>query len=142
MFEQKIEMIRHIMGDVFFGIDVIVGFPGESEEDFIQTYNFIKDSVRPAFIHLFPYSVRPNTPAAAMPDQVKEIIKTRRLEALNELSSQLHESYCNRFAGTKQLVLFESTQKGGMMFGYTGNYIRVERPFDKKSIGKIVEVIL
>jgi threonylcarbamoyladenosine tRNA methylthiotransferase MtaB len=142
MFAQKIEMIRQIMGDVFFGIDVIVGFPGETDDDFETTYNFIKNHIKPAFIHVFPYSARQNTPAAEMPDQVKDIIKTRRVEALTELCVQLHENYCSRFAGTKQLVLFESTQKGGMMFGYTGNYIRVERPYDKRLIGNIVEIII
>ncbi len=142
MFYDKISMIRDIMGDVFFGIDVIVGFPGESDEDFEATYNFLKNKVKPAFIHVFPYSRRADTDAAVMPDQVQESIKTRRVEALTALSEELHNEYCNRYKGTTQQVLFESTQKGGMMYGYTGNYIKVESKYDKSLIGKISEVIL
>ncbi len=139
MFAEKIEMVRRIMGDVFFGIDVIVGFPGETDEEFQNCYNFLKNTVKPAFIHVFPYSRRANTPAAEMPNQVHEATKTARVEALTSLSNQLHEEYVSRHKGTVQQVLFESTQKGGMMYGYTGNYIRVERPYDKKKIGEICE---
>lgn len=142
MFYDKISMIREIMGDVFFGIDVIVGFPGETDEDFEATYNFLKDKVKPAFIHVFPYSRRADTDAAIMADQVQESIKSRRVEALTELSDRLHKEYCSRYEETTQQVLFESTQKGGMMYGYTGNYIKVERKYDKSLIGKITEVTL
>ena len=142
MFYDKISMIRNIMGDVFFGIDVIVGFPGETDEDFTATYNFLKEKVKPAFIHVFPYSRRSNTDAAVMPDQVQESVKSRRVEELTNLSTQLHEEYCSRYSGTSQQVLFESTQKGGMMYGYTGNYIKVERPYNKELIGKVTEVLL
>lgn len=142
MFAQKIEMIRRIMGDVFFGIDVIVGFPGEGEEEFRECYNFLKDIIKPAFIHVFPYSRRANTPAAQMPNQVQESIKSSRVEALSQLCEELHKEYEQRYKGTKQQVLFESTQKGGMMYGYTGNYIKIERPYDKSKIGKIVEEVI
>ena len=137
MFAEKIEMVRRIMGDVFFGIDVIVGFPGETDEEFQNCYNFLKNTIKPAFIHVFPYSRRANTPAAEMPDQVHEATKTARVEALTSLSEELHNAYIERHRGTVQEVLFESTQKGGMMYGYTGNYIRVERPYDKNKIGQI-----
>lgn len=137
MFAEKIEMVRRIMGDVFFGIDVIVGFPGETDEEFQNCYNFLKDTIKPAFIHVFPYSRRANTPAAEMPNQVHEATKTTRVEALTTLSEELHNAYIERHKGTVQEVLFESTQKGGMMYGYTGNYIRVERPYDKNKIGQI-----
>lgn len=142
MFAQKIEMIRNIMGDVFFGIDVIVGFPGETDQEFEHTYKFLQDVIKPAFIHVFPYSRRPNTPAAEMPEQVHEATKTARVEALTTLSDTLHDAYAARFKGTQQHVLFESTQKGGMMYGYTGNYIKVERPYDKTLIGNIVTITL
>ena len=142
MFAEKIAMVRRIMGDVFFGIDVIVGFPGETDEEFNNCYNFLKDTIKPAFIHVFPYSRRANTPAAQMPNQVHEATKTARVEALTTLSNQLHEEYVARHKGTLQQVLFESTQKGGMMYGYTGNYIRVERPYDKNKIGKIIDEII
>jgi MiaB-like tRNA modifying enzyme len=142
MFAEKIEMIRRIMGDVFFGIDVIVGFPGESDEEFDKTYNFLKNIIKPAFIHVFPYSKRENTPAALMPNQVDESVKHSRVEALTQLSDMLNNEYVSRFKGTQQDVLFESTQKGGKMYGYTGNYIRVERPYIMENIGKIISVII
>ena len=146
-FARKIEYIRQkseVPGGpkVFFGIDVIVGFPGETDDEFEKCYNFLKDTIKPAFIHVFPYSRRANTPAAEMPNQVHEATKTARVEALTKLSDQLHEEYIARHKNTTQWVLFESTQKGGMMYGYTGNYIRVERPYDKSKIGNICEEII
>lgn len=130
------------MGDVFFGIDVIVGFPGETDEEFQKCYDFLKDTIKPAFIHVFPYSRRANTPAAQMPGQVQESVKSARVEALSKLCDQLHSEYEQRYKGTTQQVLFESTQKGGMMYGYTGNYIKIERPYDKSKIGQIVEEVI
>ncbi len=125
---------------VFFGIDVIVGFPGETEELFEQTYSFLKDRIRPAFIHIFPYSRRAGTPAAARKDQVQDRIKTERVERLEALCGELHAEFIAKNAGRREKVLFESAEKGGMMFGYTGNYIRVRRPFDPSLIGQIVDV--
>ena len=141
MFASKIDMIREIMGEVFFGIDVIAGFPAETDECFEECYNFLAERIRPAFIHVFPYSMRADTPAALMP-QVQDCIKTRRTHRLLELCDRLYAEYVARFKGTTQKVLFESTQKGGMMYGYTGNYIKVERPYDRRLIGSIVDVTL
>ena len=141
MFASKIDMIREIMGDVFFGIDVIAGFPAETDECFEECYNFLAERIKPAFIHVFPYSMRADTPAALMP-QVQDCIKTRRTHRLLELCDRLYAEYVARFKGTTQKVLFESTQKGGMMYGYTGNYIKVERPYDRRLIGSIVDVTL
>lgn len=141
MFASKIDMIREIMGDAFFGIDVIAGFPAETDECFEECYNFLAERIRPAFIHVFPYSMRADTPAALMP-QVQDCIKTRRTHRLLELCDRLYAEYVARFKGTTQKVLFESTQKGGMMYGYTGNYIKVERPYDRRLIGSIVDVTL
>ncbi len=142
MFADKISMIRKIMGDVFFGIDVIVGFPLESDAEFEKTYNYLKDIIKPSFIHVFPYSKRANTPAAIMDGQVKESIKSERVERLNALSNSLYNNYVSRYIGTNVKVLFESTQKGGMMYGYTQNYIKVERKYDKQQIGKIIDLVL
>ena len=147
-FEEKIALIRDILEKpkerftrVFFGIDVIVGFPGEMDEDFEETYRLL-ERVRPAFLHIFPYSRRAGTPAAERPDQVQECVKTGRAARLQTLSDRLHADFTAANAGRKAQVLFESTLKGGKMFGYTENYLRVERPYDKQMIGKIVEVTL
>ncbi len=127
---------------VFFGIDVIVGFPGETDELFMETYNFLKDVVKPAFIHIFPYSRRAGTPAAARKDQVQDSVKTARVQMLEELSSKLHEEFIEANRGVSEKVLFESTDRNGMMEGYTGNYIRISRPYDPELIGTIVDVVI
>lgn len=127
---------------VFFGIDVIVGFPGETDELFMETYNFLKDVVRPAFIHIFPYSRRAGTPAAERKDQVQDSVKTRRVQMLEELSSELHEEFIRTNKGVSERVLFESTDRNGMMEGYTGNYIRISKPYDPELIGQIVEIVI
>ena len=146
-FAGKIGYIRERMekpggAKVFFGIDVIVGFPGESDELFMETYNFLKDTVKPAFIHIFPYSRRAGTPAASRKDQVQDCIKTKRVQMLEELSASLHNEFIQANKGVREKVLFESTDRGGMMEGYTGNYIRITRPYDPKLIGTVTDVII
>ncbi|MDD6253876.1 MAG: tRNA (N(6)-L-threonylcarbamoyladenosine(37)-C(2))-methylthiotransferase MtaB [Bacteroidales bacterium] len=127
---------------VFFGIDVIAGLPGETDELFMETYNFLKDRIRPAFIHIFPYSKRPGTRSAARKDQVQDCVKTKRVEMLENLCEELHSEFIRANAGVREKVLFEDDCNDGMMGGYTGNYIRVERPWDPELAGKIVEVVL
>lgn len=146
-FARKIQYIREKSErpggpKVFFGIDVIVGFPGETDELFMETYNFLRNVVRPAFIHIFPYSRRAGTPAAERKDQVQDSIKTRRVQMLEDLCAELHQEFINANKGVAEKVLFESTDRKGMMEGYSGNYIRVSREYDKELIGKIVDVVL
>lgn len=145
-FRDRIDYIRSKMEapgrpKVFFGIDVMVGLPGESEELFLQTKEFI-ESVKPAFIHVFPYSRRPGTPAASMPGQVSEEEKKRRVAVLEELCTRLHEEFVEENRGVAEKVLFESACKDGMMEGYTGNYIRVRRPYDQSLVNTIVDITL
>ena len=145
-FRDRIDYIRSRMEapgrpKVFFGIDVMVGLPGESEELFLQTKEFI-ESVKPAFIHVFPYSKRPGTPAASMPGQVSEEEKKSRVAVLEELCPRLHEEFVEENRGVAEKVLFESACKDGMMEGYTGNYIRVRRPYDKSLVNTIVDITL
>jgi threonylcarbamoyladenosine tRNA methylthiotransferase MtaB len=142
MFADKISLIRSEIPRVFFGMDVIVGFPGETDGDFAQTYDFLANVVKPAFIHVFPYSRRPGTDADEMPDQVKDSVKTERVEALESLCARLNSEFVAANRGESDYVLFESTVRGGKMSGYTSNYIRVERPYDRTMIGKIVEVTI
>ena len=146
-FARKIQYIREkteIEGGpkVFFGIDVIVGFPGETDELFMETYNFLSEVVKPAFIHIFPYSRRAGTPAAVRKDQVQDCVKTKRVQMLEDLCVKLHQEFIEANKGVSEKVLFESTDRKGMMEGYTGNYIRVSREYDPELIGKIVDVIL
>ena len=146
-FADKIRYIREkseIQGGpkVFFGIDVIVGFPGETDELFMETYEFLRDVVRPAFIHIFPYSRRAGTPAASRRDQVQDCVKTKRVQMLEALCAELHQEFMEANKGVAEQVLFESTDKNGMMEGYTGNYIRICRPYDPDLIGKIIDIII
>ena len=128
--------------DVFFGIDVIAGLPGETDELFLETYNFLKDRIKPAFIHIFPYSRRAGTRSAARKDQVQDCVKTKRVDMLEELCKTLNEDFIASQKGVREQVLFEEDNNDGVMSGYTGNYIKVDRPWDPTLAGKIVEVTL
>ena len=145
LFASRIDYIREAMErpggpKVFFGIDVIVGLPGETEELFQETYTFLKERIKPAFIHVFPYSRRPGTKAAQWKDQVKDSVKAQRVAALEELCDQLHAEFVSANKGVREKVLWESSVKGGLMGGYTGNYIRLEKPFDAALVNTLEEV--
>ena len=146
LFARKLEYIRRRMEStgspkVFFGIDLMVGLPGETEELFRRSLGFLEE-IRPAFIHVFPYSRRPGTPAASMSGQVPEAEKHRRVAVVEELCARLHSEFLEANRGIREKVLFESTDRDGFMEGYTGNYIRVSRPFDPSLVGQLVEVVL
>lgn len=145
LFASRIDYIRKAMErpggpKVFFGIDVIVGLPGETEELFRETYTFLKERIKPAFIHVFPYSRRPGTRAAEWKDQVKESVKAQRVAALEGLCEELHAEFVAANKGVREKVLWESSVKGGQMGGYTGNYIRLEKPFDPALVNTLEEV--
>lgn len=147
LFASRIDYIRQAMerpGEpkVFFGIDVIVGLPGETEELFLETYNFLKDRIKPAFLHVFPYSKRPGTRAAVMPDQVQDSVKTERVARLEALSADLHAAFVAANKGLPERVLWESTVKDGQMYGYTGNYIRVEKPHDPALVNTLESIVI
>ncbi len=147
LFASRIDYIRQAMerpGEpkVFFGIDVIVGLPGETEELFQETYTFLKERVKPAFIHVFPYSRRPGTRAAEWKDQVQDSLKTERVARLEALCEELHAQFVAANKGLEETVLWESSVKNGIMGGYTGNYIRVERPYDPARVNTLEKIVL
>ena len=127
---------------VFFGIDVIAGLPGETEELFGETCSFLEERIKPAFIHIFPYSRRPGTAAASWKDQVRDSVKTERVARLEELSDRLHADFISRNRGRHSQVLWESDCKDGMMGGFTGNYIRLERPYDPDRVNTIEDIVI
>lgn len=146
LFRSRIEYIRKAMekpgeAAVFFGIDVIVGLPGETEELFQETVRFLRE-IRPAFIHVFPYSRRPGTRAATWPDQVQDSIKTQRVAQLEELCEELHQEFSASQKGLPEKVLWESSVKNGMMGGYTGNYIRLERKYDAALVNTVQDIYI
>ena len=147
LFASRIERIRQAMEGpgkprVFFGIDVIVGLPGESEELFQETFRFLEERIRPAFLHVFPYSRRPGTRAAEWPDQIPETVKAERVARLEALSDRLHAAFLCENKGVRERVLWESSVRGGKMGGYTGNYIRLEANADPLKFNTLEEVIL
>jgi len=145
-FARKISYIRKAMEGpgkplVFFGIDVMAGLPGETPGLFEKTYSFLEE-LRPAFIHVFPYSRRPGTPAAIMPGQVPPEIKAERVARLEELCSRLHSEFTEANRGIHERVLWESREKDGTMGGYTGNYIRISRPWDPAKANTLEDIVI
>lgn len=123
--------------------DVIVGFPGETEEEFLETYHFIKDH-KFSELHVFPYSKRTGTPAARMENQVDEEIKNERVHRLITLSDQLAKEYASRYEGEIVEVIpenrFNENQEQGLYEGYTDNYLKVVFPGSEDMIGEVVKV--
>ncbi|NOZ34335.1 MAG: tRNA (N(6)-L-threonylcarbamoyladenosine(37)-C(2))-methylthiotransferase MtaB [Chlorobi bacterium] len=136
LFRSKIEKINKLIPDVFLGIDVIVGFPGETEDDFNETYRFL-ESLNISFLHVFSYSVRPGTQAENMTGKVSAKEIKNRSDLLHQLSDKKHREFYKRFIGTEHKVLFEGAKHGNSMFGFTENYIKTEHPFDENLINKI-----
>ena len=140
-YRERIAKIRELMPDSFLGVDVIVGFPGEGEEEFMETYRLLEE-VGASFLHIFPFSERPGTPAVDMPNKVQARISTERVSRLEELSAKLNRAFTERFIGTEREVLFESTNHDGLMYGYTDNYLRVSAPFNEAAVNNICRVRL
>jgi threonylcarbamoyladenosine tRNA methylthiotransferase MtaB len=140
-YRERIAKIRELMPDSFLGVDVIVGFPGEGEQEFMETYRLLEE-VGASFLHIFPFSERPGTPAVDMPNKVQSRISTERVSRLEELSARLNRAFAERFIGTEREVLFESTNHDGLMYGYTDNYLRVSAPYDEHAVNNICRVRL
>lgn len=141
LFAQRIGMIHSQMPHAFIGVDVIVGFPSETDDDFDLTYSLLSQ-LNVSFLHVFPYSMRPNTPAASMAGQVPAGDVRQRATALGELSKRLHHQFYEAHIGASRRVLFESSRRDGMMFGFTDNYIKVATPYSKQLVNQIVDVKL
>lgn len=142
-FANRLDRLRDALPDLAITSDVIVGFPGETEEEFMETYNFIRDQ-RFSELHVFPYSKRTGTPAARMEDQVDEEIKNERVHRLITLNDQLAVDYASRFEDEVLEIIPEEVVKNesGESFveGYTDNYLKVIIPGTEELIGKLVRV--
>ena len=135
---EKINKIRNYLPNIAFTTDVIVGFPGESDEEFEETYNFIKE-VNYSELHVFPYSPRRNTPAAKMKEQVDDKIKHERVNRLLELSKELNRDFALKQIGKTLKVLFEK-RDGDYLVGHASDYLKVRVKTTDNLIGEIVEV--
>ncbi|WP_019391428.1 tRNA (N(6)-L-threonylcarbamoyladenosine(37)-C(2))-methylthiotransferase MtaB [Priestia filamentosa] len=142
-FGERLDRLREALPGVAITSDVIVGFPGETEEEFMETYNFIKD-YKFSELHVFPYSKRTGTPAARMEDQIDEEIKNERVHRLIELSDQLAKEYASNYEGEVLEVIPEEVDKvnpeSGLFIGYTDNYLKVKFQATEDMIGKLVRV--
>ncbi|WP_428909175.1 tRNA (N(6)-L-threonylcarbamoyladenosine(37)-C(2))-methylthiotransferase MtaB [Niallia sp. Krafla_26] len=142
-FAERLMRLREIMPDLAVTSDVIVGFPGETEVEFMETYNFIKEH-QFSELHVFPYSKRTGTPAARMEDQIDEEVKNERVHRLIALSDQLAKEYASKFEGQVMEVIPEERHVEGhaenLYVGYTDNYLKVVFPATEDMVGQLVKV--
>ncbi|WP_347789341.1 tRNA (N(6)-L-threonylcarbamoyladenosine(37)-C(2))-methylthiotransferase MtaB [Solibacillus sp. CAU 1738] len=142
-FAERITRLAEALPDLAITSDVIVGFPGETEEEFMETYNFIRDH-KFSELHVFPYSKRTGTPAARMEDQVDEEVKNERVHRLIALNDQLAKEYASRFEGEVLEVIpeerFKESENENLYVGYTTNYLKVVFEATEEMVGKLVKV--
>ena len=131
LYQEKIKEITKKINDVCIGADVIVGFPGETNEEFLKTMNIIKE-LPLSYLHVFPYSERENTNAINLKNKIDKSIKSERVKQLMILSEKLKTKFYNEFQNSIKEVLFEKVNKNGMMYGFTDNYIKTKIPFNEK----------
>lgn len=141
LYQSRVDYIRKVMPDCCIGVDVITGFPGESGADFEESYRFIQN-LDVSYLHVFTYSERPNTPAAALKDVVPVHIRRERNEMLRILSQKKKKSFADRFIGHERKVLIEKTDDSVIKTGFTDNYIKVRLEDQDNVLNGIVNVLL
>ena len=141
LYEDRIRYIHSKINDVCIGVDVIVGFPGETDSDFQETYNFLLN-LDISYLHVFSYSERDNTEASNMLNPVPKNIRYQRSKMLRSLSEKKRRIFYNSQINRLRSVLFESENKLGYIYGYTDNYIKVRHPWSPKLSNKIVQAKL
>lgn len=141
LYAERVQYIREKMPEACIGVDVIVGFPGESEEDFLETYRFLNE-LDIAYLHVFPYSERPNTKAILMDGVVEGAQRQRRADQLRILSEKKRRHFYEQHLGKNATVLFEAEENKGRMFGFTENYIKVSTDYDPLLVNELVPVRL
>lgn len=129
LYADRVAAIRRLMPDCCIGVDVIVGFPGETEEEFLDTYHFIH-SLDVSYLHVFTYSERDNTEAILMANPVPVAERKRRNKMLRTLSAKKLRAFYEKQKGREMSVVFEQESKDGNMYGFTRNYVKVKLPFD------------
>ena len=139
LYRSRVDLIRKLMPSASIGVDVIVGFPGETDEMFLETYDFIK-KLDISYLHVFSYSERENTNAIELKGVIPKKIRNKRSKILRLLSASKKLSFYKQHIGGDYNVLFESENKNGFIEGYTENYIRVRKNWNKKLVGKIQKV--
>jgi len=139
LYRNRIQFIKGLMPDCCIGMDVIVGYPGETEEEFAKTLAFIKE-VEPSYLHVFTYSERNNTTAVRMDEVVPQNIRKERSKILRLLSHKLKRAFYERNQERQEIVLFEGSEDNGLMYGFTSNYVKVKTAFNPLMVNQIAEV--
>ena len=141
LYADRVATIKALMPHCCIGVDVIVGFPGETEEDFLETYRFLNE-LDISYLHVFTYSERPNTPAYERTDHVDMEERRRRNKMLTILSEKKRRYFYEQFTGTDRTVLFEQSRETGLMSGFTDNYVRVSLPLQEELLNTMAPVHL
>ncbi len=141
LYTERVAKIKSLMPHCCIGVDVIVGFPGETKEDFLETYQFLNE-LNISYLHVFTYSERENTLAAAMPDAVSTRERNERSKMLHSLSDKKRRAFYEENIGLESTVIFENDIEDGQMHGFTTNYIRVTAKYDPLLIRDIKKVVL
>ncbi len=141
LYAERVAQIKSLMPHCCIGVDVIAGFPGETEEDFLESYRFIQE-LDISYLHVFTYSERPNTPAFSMDGVVPMAERRRRNEMLNILSEKKRRHFYEQQLGQTRPVLFERSKEEGMIAGFTDNYVKIQAPLDAAWVNHVVPVEL
>ena len=141
IYTERVNKIREVMPDACIGVDVIVGFPGETDEHFLETYHFLND-LDISYLHVFTYSERNNTEAAEMQGVVPANVRAKRSKMLRSLSVKKRRAFYESQIGTNRTVLFESENKEGYIHGFTENYVRVKTPWNPELANTLQKINL
>ncbi len=141
IYTERVNKIREVMPDACIGVDVIVGFPGETDEHFLETYHFLNE-MDISYLHVFTYSERDNTEAAEMEGVVPANVRAKRSKMLRSLSVKKRRAFYESQIGTNRTVLFETENKEGYIHGFTENYVRVKTPWNPELVNTLQEISL
>ncbi|MEQ6122831.1 tRNA (N(6)-L-threonylcarbamoyladenosine(37)-C(2))-methylthiotransferase MtaB [Pseudotenacibaculum sp. MALMAid0570] len=141
IYTNRVSKIKEVMPNACIGVDVIVGFPGETEEHFLETYNYLND-LDISYLHVFTYSERPNTEAILMDGVVPKNVRSKRSKMLRGLSAKKRRAFYESQLGNTLTVLFESENKEGYIHGFTENYVKVKTPWNPELVNTLHEVTL
>ncbi len=141
LYTSRVNKIKTLMPHCCIGVDVIVGFPGETHEDFLDTYNYLND-LDISYLHVFTYSERNNTTANKLPGRVPMHERAERSKMLHILSDKKRRFFYEQFLGTVRPVLWEIENDGSVMHGFTDNYVKVKKQYDPLSVNEIMDVEL
>jgi threonylcarbamoyladenosine tRNA methylthiotransferase MtaB len=141
LYVDRVKKIRELMPHACIGVDVIVGFPGETDTHFLETYNFLNE-LDMSYLHVFTYSERDNTEAALMNGEISKNVRSKRSKMLRGLSAKKRRAFYESQMGFTRTVLFENENKEGYIHGFTENYVKVKTPWNPELVNTLQKVKL